>query len=254
MKTKILISMILLVIFIGCNKSNDMANDTQPGKSGSITRFAVSGNYMYVLDQNRIMVYSLQNSEQPKQVNIVSTDYGLETIIIYDGTIYVGSRDALYILNITVPEQPVVLSKAERDNSLQGGCDPVAVKDNYAYSTVKIIQNICGNVAAQSQLIVYNVSNKNNPIQVNSLPMSMPNWLGIAGDYLLVCDEGTDMIEIFDISNPANPQYFSEVDLIDPVDLIVNGNKMIVSTKTDFGIYDISDISQIRKIGIIPKS
>jgi hypothetical protein len=254
MKTKIFLFATILWMFIGCNKSDDFTQNDHNGKSGSITRFAIWGSYMYVLDQNRIIVYDIAQSDQPRQVNIIKTDYGLETIVIYDGVIYVGSRDALYILDITVPHQPVVLSKTDRELSLQGGCDPVVVKDNYAYSTVKIIQNICGNIAAQSQLIVYDISNKNKPLVVATVPMHMPNGLGYKENYLFVCDEGSDQIEIFDISVPASIYHYGYVDLIDPVDLIVNQNKMIVSTKSDFYIFDITDINQIKKIGIIPKS
>jgi hypothetical protein len=41
--------------------------------------------------------------------------------------------------------------------------------------------------------------------------------------------------------------------MTDPVDLIVDGRKMIVSTKTDFQIYDLGLLPEIRKIGQISR-
>lgn len=98
-------------------------------------------------------------------MHTLPTEYGLETIIIYDNTIYLGSKTALYILSIDNPAAPVILSQTERVNFPFGGCDPVIVKDTYAYSTVKIIENICGQPATQSALLVYDVSNKSAPDQ-----------------------------------------------------------------------------------------
>lgn len=252
----IIVALFLLLtwLMVGCNKSTELFDDPSNSKSGSITRFAVWQHYMYVLDQNRILVYDIRQSDRPELVNVVNTNYGLETIIIYEGTIYVGSRDALYIVDISIPHQPVLLSKTERENSLQGGCDPVVVKDNYAYSTVKIIENICGRIASQSQLLVYDISDKYRPSLVATVPMNMPNGLGYKDDYLFVCDEGNDQIEIFDITVPVQIRHFGHIDLVDAVDLIINNEKMIVSTRRDFCIYDISDINHIKKIGVIPKS
>jgi hypothetical protein len=179
------------------------------------------------------------------------TDYGLETIIVYDNTIYIGSRTALYILNISNPAIPVIQSESIREN-LFGGCDPVVVKGNYAYSTIKIIENVCGRVNVESALLVYDVTNKSNPQNVYQQTMAMPNGLGYKDNYLFVCDEGTDQITVFDISTPEIPKATTyAVPLIDPVDLIVDDQKMIVSSKTDFFIYDISDIQSIKKIAQI---
>ncbi len=234
--------------------SKDAAFSDATGKSGSITRFAVHQNYMYALNQNEVLTYSLQDADNPVLVHRLPTDYGLETIIIYDNTVYLGSTSSLYILDISNPAAPSLLSKTDRQEVFIGGCDPVVVKDNYAYSTVKIIENICGRISAQSALIVYDVSDKTAPIAKGTYPLGIPNGLGYKENYLFVCDEGDDRLEVFDISNPlalTQPGY--SVAITDPYDLIVDGDKMIVSTKTDFQIFDISDIAAIRSIGQIAK-
>ena len=61
-------------------------------------------------------------------------------------------------------------------------------------------------------------------------------------------------MEVFDISVSDKLVRTSlGVPIIDPIDLIIDGNKMFVATKTDFQIFDISDISNIRRIGKIER-
>lgn len=252
MKKLLTLVVLSMFIFTACKKET-LAPSGNNGKSGSITRFTVYNGYMYVLDQNKILTYSLSNTQAPVLVNELATDYGLETIIVYESFVYIGSRTALYILDITDPAKPFVLSKTDRSILVIGGCDPVVVKNQYAYSTIKIIENRCGNINTASELEVFDITNKSNPVLVFSYPLSEPNGLGYSDNYLFVCDEGADEISIFDISNPLNPVLSGNISLTDPVDLIINGNRMIVSTKTDFFIYSIGDIHNITLSGTIAK-
>lgn len=256
MKYNILSITFLLLLLGACSYQSDLVSSHNDGQSGSITRFVTHNNFMYVLNPNQVITYGLENPEKPAQQSVLSTDYGLETIIIYDNTIYVGSRTALYILGIDNPAEPVLLSKSDRrDFPFAGGCDPVVVKGNYAFSTIKIIENICGNINAESVLIVYDVSNKNAPELISSYPLDEPNGLGYKGDYLLVCDAGADALIVFDISDPTNLLRLNDynIPINDPVDLIINQNTMIVSTANNFEIFDVADISDINQIGFIPK-
>jgi hypothetical protein len=245
------------LLLAACSVDKDyLSRDAvQNGQSGSITRFAVFGKYMYVLNLNEVKTYDLTDKNKPVLVHSLATDYGLETITIYDNTIYLGSTTALYILDITNPAAPALLAKSDRTEINLRGCDPVVVKDNYAYSTVKIIANVCGNVSAQSALLVYDITNKSAPRVINQIPLSMPNGLGIKDNYLIVCDEGVDQLIIFDISNPTSTllRRVNSISIKDPVDLIVRGNQMIVSCKTEFQIFDVSDMTRIRKVGQILK-
>ncbi len=250
---KLLLTLLLALLATACSKDADIAEGLT-GKSGSITRFAIFQNHMYVLNLNEVQTYSLQDPDNPVLVHRLPTDYGLETIILYEGTIYIGSTTALYILDVSNPAVPAILSKTDREFTFFGGCDPVVVRGNYAYSTIKIIANICGWVSSESALIVYDVSNKTAPVTLGTYPLNIPNGLGYKDNYLFVCDEGSDRLEVFDISNPLalQPTIFA-VQITDPVDLIVDGSRMIVSTKTDFQIFDISDITAIRRMGQIQK-
>ncbi len=253
MKYLLLFSTVFLCFF-SCSQ-DDSLELAANGKSGSITRFAIYQNYMYVLNLHEVQTYDLTQKDHPVLVNKLSTDYGLETITIYDGSVFLGSTTALYILDISNPAAPVIQSKADRLAQIGfTGCDPVVVKDNYAYSTVKIIANRCGTFSAQSALIVYDISDKSNPQVVGQYLLNTPNGLGFKDQYLFICDEGSDQLLVYDISDPTSLiQTTYGLNITDPVDLIVDGQKMIVSSKTSFEVYDVSDVAHLKKIGEIAK-
>ncbi len=250
---KLLFTASLALLFFSC--SDSLESLSEPGKSGSITRFAIYQNYMYVLNLNEVQTYDITQKDHPVLVHQLATDYGLETINIYDNTVFLGSTTALYILDISNPAAPVIQSKSDRLSDLGFvGCDPVVVKDNYAYSTIKIIENICGRTSARSALVVYNITDKSAPVVVGTYGLNIPNGLGYKDNYLFICDEGSDQLSVFDISNPEMLTLTNYgVNITDPVDLIVDGQKMIVSSKTDFQVFDVSDISQIKKLGQISR-
>lgn len=252
---KLLLLMLSVVVLGACSK--DFLSESAPGQgvSGSITRFAVNGNYMYVLNQNEVQTYDITDRANPVLKHRLATDWGLETITFYDNSLFLGSTTALYILDITNPAVPVIQAKSDRLSAVGfTGCDPVAVNGDYAYSTIKVIENICGVISAESALIVYDVSNKSNPKVLGTYPMNIPNGLGYKDNYLFVCDEGSDLLVVYDITNPAALELAPvTVPMTDPYDLIVDGQRMIVSTKTDFQIFDVSQLPQIRKIGTIGK-
>jgi hypothetical protein len=252
---KIFTLIALSLIVFSCSK-DAAGNLEQSGKSGSITRFAVFNNYMYVLNMNEVQTYDISNKEKPALLHVLKTDYGLETITIYDNTVYLGSTNALYILDITTnPAQPAILAKSDRVEAFGfTGCDPVVVKDNYAYSTIKIIVNVCGNISAESALLVYDVTDKRQPKAVDQFALNLPNGLAYKDNYLFVCDEGVDELVIFDISKPESLKRMDiQVPINDPVDLIINGNQMIVSCKTNFQVFDVSDVNKIRRMAQIAK-
>ena len=129
------------------------------------------------------------------------------------------------------------------------------VQDNIAYSTIKIIQNICGNWNSRSALLVYDVTNKRNPREIGAYPLDEPNGLGLFNQYLFVCDAGSDQVRVFDISEPNALVELPElaISITNPVDIIINRGKMIVSAQTHFQIFNITDVRDITPVGRVNK-
>jgi hypothetical protein len=85
--------------------------------------------------------------------------------------------------------------------------------------------------------------------------MGTPDGLAYQGNYLFVCDEGADKVAAYDISDPSALKQLPDAGaiVVDPYDLIIDGLKMIVSTKTDFEIFDLSQAPVLKHIGTISK-
>lgn len=234
--------------------SLDVFNEESQGQSGSLTRFIVHNGYMYSLNPNEVVTFELQQDGKPVEKHRLVLDYGLETVLIYEGVMYLGSRNGLYIIDISNPAKPVLISETTRPTQLFGGCDPVSVKDSIVFSTVKVIENICGINNAMSALLVYLVNDLSNPELIGTYAMSRPNGLGYKEDVLFVCDDGQNEIVLYDIHDPGDLKELQwAIPVKDPVDLIVYQDRLLVSTDTDFHFYDIQDITDIRPLGIISK-
>jgi len=238
-----------------CDSDSEILSDSQNGTSGSITRFATLGDFMYTLNPNQLQTFDISNPDKPVLVNELETDYGLETIFIYDNRIYLGARNGLYILGLDDPASPVLLSQTLRSDEFFGACDPVVVKDNYAYSTVKTIVNICGTVNTLSALLVYEISDPENPDLRQTFELGAPNGLGYTDQFLYVCCAGSDQLCVFDISDPENVVERPDLNypIENPFDIIVDDDRMIVSTLDDFLIFSIDADGAIVYVKTIAK-
>jgi len=239
---------------LACN-SDSVASFESSGSSGSITRFATYGDFMYVVNPSEMQTFDISDSANPVFLNKLETENGLETIFIYEGRVYLGSRLGLYIISIEDPAEPTLLSQTLRSDTFFGSCDPVVVQDNFAYATIKIIENVCGNFGTSSALLVYDVSDPEAPVEIQSINLDIPNGLGIKDDHLIVCDTGAGLLRVFDIGNPNNVVAKTDWDypMADPIDLIVDEERMIVSSNQDFKVLDVSDLSQIGLVKIIER-
>ena len=241
--------LIVVLFFTSYSKDSNARLANEQGKSGSITRFAIVDHYLYSLSNNEIVVFDITKKDDPTKINSIKVAYNIETIFSYIGKLYIGASDGIYIIDITNPRSPLVQAK----ESHQVGCDPVVVKNNIAYSTVKQGVGCNNSFVSQSQLLVINVSNPNNPFTVNSFPMNAPQGLGYDGNILFVCD-GASGIVVFDITNPTNPSQIQNIVGVNAVDVITDNGLLIVSTTNSYNFYDYSDVNNIIKLSQIDKN
>jgi len=231
--------MVLLLSLLApsCTKNDTISN--QNGKSGSITKFAVVGNYLYSLNSSNLDVYDIRVPEQPLRVNTIAVAQVTETVFSYQGHLYIGAPDGVYIVDISVPDKPVV--RGSETHWL--GCDPVVVKDKIAYSTIRSGRQ-CHRSKEVNRLLVINVADPANPYTIRELNMNYPGGLGYDGNTLFVCD-GTEGVRVFDISIEGIPVPIGTIEGIDAMDLITDNGSLIVSTPNSFSFYDYSDRENI---------
>jgi hypothetical protein len=235
-----LLAPVLMAILLlpACEKSSDISGPSPDaaggtGTAGSLARFAIVGNYMYVVDDVDLNVFDITNPSLTAKVNTVRIGFSIETIYPYQGRLYIGSSNAMYIYSLTNPVLPQQLSLVQHLRS----CDPVVVKDTTAYVTLRGGTN-CGGTA--NLLIAYKVNNPTAPVEVKRLPMNGPFGLGYAGNGLYVCD-GNDLT-VFDISNPVNPTQVRVVNSTEALyDVIPMGNTLICYIDKGISFYNISN-------------
>lgn len=177
------------------------ANPDGTGKGGSMAVFSIKGNYLYTVDNQDLHVFQISDSNNPVKVNKVTIGRDIETIYSLDNLMFMGSRNGMFIYDVTNPEAPVYKSQAEHFTA----CDPVVAANGFAYVTLHSNTG-CGNNL--NTLMVYNIADVTNPQLIHQRNLTYPRGLAIHENFLIICD---DELKIFDVTNPAQPSLVKSV-------------------------------------------
>ncbi|MEP2935976.1 MAG: hypothetical protein ABJM06_13800 [Gilvibacter sp.] len=213
------------------------------GTGGSLARFNIVGDYLYAVQQDQIHTFDISTLDNPVKLGEEYVGWQIETIFAEGDYLYIGSVSGMYIYAIDNPAAPTYLSNV---NHILG-CDPVVVKGDYAYVTIRG-GNLCGQQI--SQLDVIDISDKSNPFIDHSIAMQEPYGLGVKDNRLYVSDGSNGLVQ-FNISDPLNTteeiRYNSleVLDIIPQEDLLVMvGNNVMYNYEyTDEGIGIIASFS-----------
>jgi hypothetical protein len=234
---------VILFTFSGCDKdSTSNGASTSSGTGGSLARFIVVGDYLYVVDHKTLITYSLNSVTNVEKVNQIDIGFNIETIYNLEDKLFIGSQDALYIYSITQPQQPEYLSSAQHLRA----CDPVVANEQYAYVTIRSSfndqVNRCG--GNTNALVIYDVTNITNPIRKQLITLFNPRGLALNYDVLYVCDatEGLKIFKTEDLTgiNPKPTVVIDPSNTLEFNDCISYDNYLYAQTNMGFRIYDIS--------------
>ncbi len=190
-----------LMMLFSCSEDLMMAGEST-GQGGSMTRFAINGNYMYIVSQNAINVFDIHDGTFEK-INTISVDFGLETIFARGEYLYLGANDAMYIYGLSDPEAPSFIFRYAHIFS----CDPVVVQGDRAYVTLRGGGRCSRDI---SLLEIIDITNRHNPMLIASYPMTSPYGLGVDGKLLFLC-EGEAGLKIYDITVETNIALISSI-------------------------------------------
>ncbi len=241
---KIILFLITGIFWIcaGCTKENAVGTNTT-GTGGSLARFTIIGNYLYTVDGESISVFDIALSQAPVYKNKVRVGFNIEALFPFENKLFLASSNAMYIYSLNNPESP----EFEANVQHLTGCDPVIADSNVAYLTIHG-GNRCG--SNLNQLQVYDVSNIASPDFIKSYQLTNPMGLGMKGNRLFVCDNGTGL-RIFDITDRYNPVALNIVSGESFVDVIPYGNLLICMLTNGVAYYDISNPNTITKLGSV---
>jgi hypothetical protein len=215
----------------GCSESgaSESNSNMATGKTGSMARFAIAGDWLYTVNSYQLTVVSIADPAKPVEGEHFYIGGGnVETIFAMDTLLFIGSQSAMYIYDIREPEYPEPLSMSSHFRS----CDPVVAADTLAFVTLNTsLGSWCGQT--RDALLVYDISDVQNPLVIDEVALSSPRGLAVDADQkiVFVCDNG---VKAYDITDPRNVEslYNSlslpEVGRVDAHDCIVHEGRLIV--------------------------
>lgn len=220
-------------LWFSCSKDSDsVVSGNVAGTNGSLSRFITYNNFLYLVNKNNLLTYDISN---PVPVLKKTTEIGfnIETIFEYQGKLFIGSNNAIFIYSLANPEQPARVSQF---NYFIPGKDPVVAIDSVAYSTTRNFNGQGGN------LNIVNIKNLENPVSEGNIFIPDPYGLAVNGNALYVCN-GSNGISIFNRSNAFHPVAVQEFSSVNEAfyDLIIRGNIMICYVQAGIVLLDISN-------------
>lgn len=225
-----------ILLFQFCSSDSDVAPiDSASGTGGSMARFTIAGDYLYIVDHKSLKPFNISEKTNIKPSPEIQIEYGIETIFPYQDKLFIGARDGMHIFDITNAENPKFLSTYRHITS----CDPVVVNGNTAYVTLRAGSNCGGGI---NLLDIIDVSNPANPNRLRSYPMSGPYGLGIADTLLFVC-EGPMGMKVMNVKDPYQMEVLDIATEINGFDVIpLKEQKVLLMVGDDgFAQYDFSD-------------
>ena len=223
------------VLLYSCSKEsvNNNASVSNTGKGGSVTRFTIAQNYLYVVTNHFLYAYSLSNPGEPELVHTSDLNFDIETIYPYNKYLFLGTRTGLYVYSIDTASSPRLIGLAQHARS----CDPVVANDSVAFVTLKSTGS-CG--PATAGLYVHDITNITNPVLKTTIELPDPGGLGLQDSILYVCC-GSAGMKVFNVKRPYSPTLISTKNEGNYLDVIPYNNLLICGAVTGIILYDITN-------------
>ena len=239
---------IAIFVFSACSKESAGTADanssgTGTGTGGSLARFTISGNYLYLADYSSLKVFDISNPGAPVQKPVVPIGFQVETIFPYKDKLFIGSTQGMFIYSLTDPAAPSKLGSVLHIRS----CDPVVANDTASYSTLQG-GTACG--PAESGLYIYNIKNITTPVLTKLLPLTTPFGLGLKDSVVFVC-RGANGLSAINVKKPLNPVVMYTKTDGTYMDVIPIDNLLICYVTTGIMIYDATNPANIVKVGSV---
>ena len=236
----LLLFAIVLLGLSACEKADSnkpTAAGGTPGQGGSLARFTIAWNYLYIVDGQKLYTYSLANPQNPQLKGNIDVGFNVETIYSFKDKLFIGSSNAMYIYSLTDPAHPEKLGSASHIRA----CDPVVANDSLAYVAVRS-GSTCGGTT--NALIVYDVRNVLYPVQRNATVLKNPYGLGMKGNRLYVCD-GSYGLNIYDITDPVYPQLLKQIKGDTFYDVIIADDLLVCMIDGGTGLYQLGNNDEV---------
>jgi len=218
------------------------------GIGGSFARFTLYEDYLYTVDNTNLRVFEINADACPNFRNNVRVGWGIETIFPLKDKLFIGSNNGMFIYDVRDPLVPTQLSQFEHARA----CDPVYVKDDIAFVTLRDGSTCQGFV---NQLDIIDVSDLEAPRLLHTYSMDNPHGLSVKGNTLFLC-EGDFGFKIFDVADLArvkdnlihHKKDFKAYDVI----ALPNKDVVMVIGADGFYQFETSNLKSLKELSVIP--
>ncbi|MFA0963303.1 LVIVD repeat-containing protein [Roseivirga sp. BDSF3-8] len=212
-------------------------------RGGSMARFSLAGDELYVLTPNKLTYFDISNPENISYTGSQSLEFGAETLFPYRGHLFIGTTTGMLIYDISDPKAPSFINRYEHVRS----CDPVVVQDTIAYVTLRN-GTACWGV---NELHILNISDMQDIKQIGSYQMDNPHGLGVDGNQLFLCD-GFSGMKVFDVADPYNIRQTHQYNLGHTYDVIPHRGLAIVVGNEHLTQYEYTPDGNIEELSSLP--
>lgn len=227
-------------------------NPAVAGQAGSMSRFTVMNDHLYVVTPQTLQVYDVTVCESPTHLADIALQLWqgeAEMVSTLDHYLLIGTNMGMHIFDAAAPADPVMLSSFDHVQA----CDPVVGQGSYAYVTLRNgTDQPCG-PNFSNQLDVVDISRVQSPQLVATFPMTNPHGLGIDGNLLFIAD-GEAGLRIFDASDPARvgKTPIAHFPAMQGYDVIAAQGILTFVGANGIAQYDYQDPQNIRQLSVIP--
>lgn len=228
------------------NSSGSSNNNTPSlGVAGSMARFGIYQDFLYAIDNSSVDVFDISSEMNPISSGAFDVSWDIETLFPYKENLFIGSQSGMFIYSLSNPANPSYLSKFEHARA----CDPVFVKDNYAYVTLRDGTPCEG---FSNQLDVVDITSLTSPFLVDSYQLDNPHGLSIKDNDLYLCDgrSGLRVLDIEDVEKIREKNHQNNFDAYDAIS-IPNKEVLLVVGKDGLYQFDNSNSSDLKEISVI---
>lgn len=257
------LSILLLLLGVlglqSCSKESDSLapSDGTTGIAGSYARFMIVNNRLYVVDQQSIKTFSLDNPADPALLDQQDIGSNIETIFNLGDKLFIGAGSGLYIYTIGSTGIPQTAGSFLYSNFNFGfePCDPVVANETYAYVTLNTTNRIerCRiTVEEQVNLLnIFDITDVFQPQLVAQYAMHNPKGVGLDGDLLFLCEDDQGL-KVFNVADPENILQIAHFTGYTAFDVIPLGGLLLVVGPDNVYQYDYTDPEHIALISELP--
>jgi len=239
-KIMILISACLF-IFFACESNLSDSGNSNSVLSGSYANMLTLDDFLYLITDRELIVYSIQDPANPKEVYKENLGFGIESMFIRGNLLFIGSSSTLYIYRTNLDGIPSQMSTTEYHNFINMCArDPVVADESTAYVTLSSVTSTNCFRSQINELRLYDIDDLSNPILINNLPMEEPKGLNLDGDLLFVC-EANDGLKVVDVSDPLDLKVIHHFNGYRAFDVIPNDGHLLVVGPDSLYQYDYSE-------------